>query len=67
MREDADGLASIFHAPSTENGADSVFPLFSTATSPSKGSPTRKMYAMTKLRLVCEIAFLLAQKLNTAA
>src|SRR6202047_224428 len=47
---------SIFQAPSTENGAVRLRPLLRTPTSPSKGSPTRRMYAITKLRFVCEIA-----------
>jgi len=47
---------SIFHAPSTENGAVRVRPLFRTATNPSMGSATRRMYASTKLRFECEIA-----------
>lgn len=47
---------SIFQAPSTENGADKPRPVLRTPTSPSKGSPTRRMYAITKLRFVCEIA-----------
>ena len=49
-------LDSIFQAPSTENGADRPRPLFRIATSPSTGSTTRKTYAITKLRFVCEIA-----------
>jgi hypothetical protein len=47
---------SIFQAPSTENGAVRLRPLLRIPTSPSKGSPTRRMYAITKLRFVCEIA-----------
>jgi hypothetical protein len=54
--ESAPVPGSIFQAPSTENGADNPLPLFRTPTSPSTGSATRKMYAITKLRFVCEIA-----------
>jgi hypothetical protein len=49
---------SIFQAPSTENGADKLRPRFRIPTSPRIGNATRKTYASTKLRFVCEIAFL---------
>src|SRR6202521_1234628 len=49
--------ALIFQAPSTENGAFRLRPLRSTPTSPTSGSPTRRMYAITKLRFECDIAF----------
>jgi hypothetical protein len=52
---------SIFQAPSTEKGAVRPRPLLRMPTSPSMGSPTRKIYAITKLRFVCEIAFLLPE------
>src|SRR5271155_1301696 len=49
---------SIFQTPSTKKGAVKPRPLFRTPTSPRTGSPTKKTYAITKLRLECEIAFL---------
>jgi len=57
--DEAEGVPapdSIFQAPSTENGAVRPRPLLRIPTSPSKGSATKKMYAITKLRFVCEIA-----------
>ena len=54
--EAAPAPGSVFQAPSTENGAATARPIFRTPTSPSTGNATRKMYASTKLRFVCEIA-----------
>jgi len=44
--------SSTFQVPSTETGAASFLPAWSTPARASRGKPTRRMYATTKFRLV---------------
>ena len=57
---------SILQTPSTEIGAVNVRPLLRIPASPSRGSPTRRMYATTKFRFVCEIALLPCHQTSAA-